>query len=242
MDQDLQPPEYAPPQADPTVAEAPPERNVDVELAVANARAEAFREMAAQQRQADPVQYQPQQQLPPLPTNPLDLLTAHEREQMKTMAITDPDAYASKVGELSVKLAEARVSRAAAPIVAGQAQTIVALFKSRMAAIDQAYFAEVEPLFDQQIRSVGSNISNLVNMPHEMQTYELELRWKSAKADVMDRRIRNAPKPEPRLMASGGPGNSPRPQSVVEVDPAIAAMAKRYNFSPEQIAAIEGEV
>jgi hypothetical protein len=232
-------PDPAAPAGQPDPAAAP----TNPDLIAANARAEAYREIAMG-RQPDPdapAHVEPQA---PLPTNPIDLLDAAGKERLRLMKVTDSDAYESELGRLAVQLSEMRVARAAAPMISAQAQTIVQLFKAKMARQDPQYAADIEPIFDAMIRKLP-NLSSLVGMSQDIQDQELSLRWQSARSQVLDKAIKNPPKPAPALTVSGpGSGGSPGGVSneYEKSDPMIAALHRKYKFTPAQLAEINAGV
>lgn len=235
-------PDYVPPteggtttteQVDPAVA-----------LATANARADAFKEIAmgrgAQPEPDAPVRTEP---LAPLPTNPLDLLDAVGREKLELMRLNDPANYTAEVGRLAVSLAEQRVARQAAPLISGQASIIISNFKTRMASEDP-YAKDVIPAFDRMIAQLGDGIRNLVAMTPAAQEQELAMRWSTARGPVLERVIKTNAKPEPKPLG-GGSGSQPAGNGAnqyEQTDPIIAAMVKRYKMTPEQIAEINAGV
>ncbi len=230
------PPEYIAPIEQPA-PETPPiqqQPEPSAEVIAANARAEAFREIAMG-RQPEPNAPAPEA---PLPTNPLDLLDASGREKLELLRLSDAAAYSAQVGELAVKLAEARVARQAAPIIAGQAGLIVSNFKSRM-MVDDPYARDVMPLFDTSINALGTGIRALVGMGAAQQDAELRMRWDAARNQVLERKLKSQQKPEPPPIGGGDrAAGVPNQNSYETTDPIIATMHRRYKFTPEQLAEI----
>lgn len=243
----MESPDYVPPQAQPEPGAQPPaDPAADApapaqspELAAANARAEAFREMALQRQPEPDAAPAPVQQQAPLPTNPLDLLSPAERDALKLKRISDPEAYEGEIATLATRLAEMRVTRAAAPMIAGQASLIVSNFRQRMASADSAYGADTAPIFDKAIAALGAGISNLVGMQPAQQDAELKMRWDQAKLQVMDVRMKNPPKPEPQPLGGGGVSTPNNDETdYFKTDPLIAALGRRYKFTDAQKALI----
>ena len=234
-------PTYEPPapQPDPALQPTPGE---DPALIAERARAEAFREIAMGRQPEPDAQPDPIDTRPALPTNPLDLLNAEQRAELDTLRLTDAGAYTARVSALAVQLAEARVARQAEPIISGQAGLIVSNFKTRMAASDK-YAAQVSPIFDGMIASLGNGIRNLVGMSPKQQDAELSLRWNAARSQILEREIKTQQKPEPPPL--GGSGNSaPSSESnkYEETDPIIAALHRKFKFTPQQLAEINAGV
>lgn len=188
----------------------------------------------------DPVQPQAQP-LAPLPNDPLELLNAKEREELEAIKLTSPDRYTQIYANLASRLTEMRIGRQAAPLIAAQAKSLVQAFKYDKSVTEKPeVYRQIAPIFDAMMAQV-TDLSPLVNMTDAQRTTELELRWKSAKSEVLEK-LASAPppKPEPTLLSTSGPTGGSPPGSAVndkfEDDEWVQAMKKTYNFTDEQIA------
>ncbi len=204
----------------------------EVQLAIEQARTAAYRDALGR-----PIA---SQATTPVPNDPLDLLNDQQREQLNSLFLTDPMAGARFVSDLAARHQRALLEAEAAPLVTSQASTLVELFKSRMSAIDGPLGARIAPLFDASL--AGLDLRPLVRMAPDVRENELQLRWRSAKAQVLEAQMRAAPpKPAPLLTAEGAAeGRTGGPKaSKLERDPYLARMAAEYKFTPEQIKEIE---
>lgn len=209
-----------------------------VQLAIANARNEALQSALQAPARQDPV---PTAAQPPLPADPLDLLTPAQKAQMENLILSDPVAYGRAYADLAARLERARLEQQAAPMIASQGATFVELFKGKMARVDAPLFAQIEPLFDTSMR--GLDLRPLVQMTPEVRENELLLRWRAAKAQVLEKNMSAAPpRPDPRLTAPGGGVSTPGgglKKTKVEEDRLLGGMAAEYKFTPEQLAELE---
>jgi hypothetical protein len=212
-----------------------------LEAATATAKAEAYKEALVLGRQDPATQAAPVQQQQ-LPENALDLLNPAQREALKAQWITDPESASATVASLSAKLERARIEQQAAPLVSSQAATFMELYVMRKRGEDSPELCKaIEPLFRQKMIAAG-DLRPLVGMTQQQRDEQFDLRWGSAKAEVLTKQMSAAPpKPEPRLLANsgGGGGNEPPKNALFEEDDWMKAMAKEYGFTPEQMQAIE---
>lgn len=210
----------------PKTQEAPPVAQAQAAIPVGElsaALAGAYRQIMAEQPR-------PQQHY----QDPIDSLSASERETLTTEFITDPISAAKKVSNMGARAAENRMLQQAMPLIQTSANNIVEMFKMRKQRSD-AYFNKIEPLFDRLM--VGVDITPLVNMNEATRNSELEMRWKGARADILDVEMKKV-KPEPTLLANGG-GN--QTQSLkLEDDPWLANMKREYGFTDAQVKEIMG--
>jgi hypothetical protein len=226
-----QPPVDDPPQ-DAPVATMTPEQELAFERGK-NAGLEAA--LARQPQPAVNTPPQPPVNTTPIPATPLDMLTTAERDQLKILRATDPDAYDAQMSSLSSRHAQLVLARQAGP---GVARTVVDSFRARMAYEDAAYFKDVAPHFDAAIRALGDGILGLLNMGQDQQDAELTMRWKSAKADVMatqQEQAKKRAKPDPPPIRGDGLNPKDTPTKVQEVLPEIGVLASRYKFTEEQL-------
>jgi len=230
-------PIYEPPSQPDPATPLQPQPGEDPALIAERARAEAYREIAMG-RQAQPEPDVVPDTRAPLPTNPLDLLDEAGKLRLEQMRLTDAAQYTAEISSLAVRLAEARVARQAEPIIAGQAGLIISNFKSRMMSQDK-YGAQVAPLFDSVMSSLGNGVRNLVGMTPKQQEAELALRWNSERSKILEREIKTQAKPEPPpLGGSNGAQPMNDPTTYETQDPIIAALHRKYKFTPEQLAEI----
>jgi hypothetical protein len=239
-------PDYVPPQPglDAPPADTPPTRTPAEDLAYERGRNEV---MAAEleRRQTQPAVTAPAALPPeaPLPATPMDMLSAVEREQLRNLRLSDPEAYEAQLSSLGSRHAQMVLARQAAPLIAGNARSIVDSFRARMSYEDTAYFKDVAPLFDAAIAALGNGISGLVTMSAAQQDQELSLRWKSCRADVMEKQqadARRRAKTDPPPLRGDGVNPPAGPTKIYETDPVIASLHARYKFTPEQLEAING--
>lgn len=234
-------PNYVPPQPGLETPPEPPAESVEQQLAFERGRNAALTEQLERQPAvtAQPAANAPPQEAP-ISDNPLDLLTPARREALRTMRATDPEAYESEMATLASQHAQIKMARAAGGIISNSARSIIDSFRARKSYEDAAYFKDVAPLFDTAINALGTGIQGLLNMSPQQQTDELDMRWRSCKAGVLEKQqsdARRAAKPEPPPLNGGGsgPGGSPVITKVEETDPMIAMMAARYGFTPAQL-------
>jgi hypothetical protein len=167
------------------------------------------------------------------PQNPLDAMSDAEREALGNQAITDFAGAARQISEKASRATEQRIRQEAIPLVMTAANTIVELYKTKKQRNDP-YFAKIEPLFDKLL--VGVDITPLVRMNEATRNSELDMRWKMARADILEVEMKRQ-KPEPTLLSQGSDGGAK--DSKFSEDPWIANMAKEYGFTPEQIKELE---
>jgi hypothetical protein len=205
--------------------EAPPAAAPQSAIPIADlsgALVDAYRQITASQPQQ-------QQQI----QDPIDRLSQSEREALALEFSMDPVAAAKKVSDMGAQAERQRNYQAVLPMIQNQANTIVELYKSKKQRQDP-YFAKIEPLFDKLM--IGVNITPLVNMNEATRNNELDMRWKMARADVLEGEMKRQ-KTEPTLLS---PGGQPGPgASKFEEDPWIANMAATYGFTKEQVAELE---
>jgi len=180
-------------------------------------------------RQIQGAQPQQQQQI----QNPIDAMTPAERQALSDRALTDPIGVARYVSDMGAQAERQRLHRDAAPLIHSQANTIVELYKTRKQRSDK-YFNQVEPLFDALM--VGVDITPLVTMNDATRNRELDMRWKNARADVLEVEMRKV-KPDPMPMGNGG-GAPAAP--TFEDDPWLANMKREYNYTDDQLKDILG--
>lgn len=217
----------APKQDDPVTA-------ARIDAAKSEARADAFKEaltLAGQKQDpATPAQVQA-----PIPTDPMQTFTAAEREELKTLQITDPDKAMGIISQRASQLAERRIQQEAQPLVATTASTLVELFIARKSrGLNPQVADQIIPLFQAKLK--GKNLSGLVQMTDALREEELGLRWDAAEAEVLRKAQANPPKQEPRLLANGQPGTAATglKKSAIEDDPFLAAMSAEYKFTDAQ--------
>jgi hypothetical protein len=204
-----------------TPAAAPPQQQAAIPVAdLTGALVGAYNQI---------IQSQPRQQH--VPTNPLDAMTAEQRQQLNDRFLTDPLGAARYVQDITTQAVEQRIYQQAIPLIQTSANGIVETFKTKKQRSDP-YFAKIEPLFDRLM--VGVDITPLVNMNQATRDHELELRWKNARADVLDAELKRA-KPEPTLLSD--PGTN-QPANPVADSPWLANMKAQYKFTDAQIAEI----
>lgn len=168
----------------------------------------------------------------PQAQDPFDAMTDQEKQDLANQAITDPIGAFRKAQAMGSRATEQRMMQAALPLIQSNANTIVELYKTKKQRND-AYFARIEPLFDQLM--VGVDITPLVSMNEATRTRELDMRWKMARADVLEVEMKKV-KPDPLPMGSGsGGGNTPS----LEDDTWMSNMAREYGFTPEQMKELE---
>jgi hypothetical protein len=173
---------------------------------------------------------------PQAPQDPIDSLSPQQREQLNRMFIEDPVQASKYIQDLTRQQMQQQIMQQALPMYQTTANQIVELFKMRKQQSDP-YFAQVAPGFDRLM--VGIDITPLVNMNDPTRTQELEMRWKMARADVLDMEMRKNQKAEPKLLSNnGGPGTGPK-SSAIRDDEWMANMAREYGFTEEQLAEIE---
>lgn len=196
----------------------------------AEAKAEAYKEVAMSRKQDSATQ--PFVIPRNIPNDPTDLLNAAQKEELNNLYLTDPPKAAKWYGELSRQVERARIEADAEPLVLSQAQTIMDLYVARKSR-DNPLGVKIEPLFRQKLQ--GVDIKPLVRMSQQQQEVELGLRWDAAEGEIR----RNEPvRQEPNLVANGrGAGSGVRKPKESD-DPFIAAMAAEYKFTPEQLAYI----
>ena len=169
----------------------------------------------------------------PQASNPLDHLTEEQRQQLNTQFLTNPLEAARYVQQATQQATEQRIYQQAIPLIQTAANNIVESFKMKKSRSDP-YFSRIEPLFDRLM--VGVDTSPLVNMNQATREHELELRWASARSDILDRELKRI-RPEPTLLSSG---SSPAPVTPkITADPWYENMKRQYNFTDEQMAEIE---
>ena len=217
MDTDIDPA-----QADPTPAVAPAPQSAIPVADLSGALVDAYRQITAGQRQQAPL-------------DPLDAMSENDRQALRDEFLVDPLAAARKVSNMGATAERARLMQQALPLIQTSANTIVELYKTRKQRSD-TYFAKIEPLFDKLM--VGVDITPLVNMNEATRNNELDMRWKMARADVLEVEMKRQ-KPEPTLLATGG-GNNGGGGSSLEDDPWLANMKREYNLSDDQIKDILG--
>ena len=217
-----------------TETAAPSITSADVALAAEKARGDAYKEAL------DSFGRQPARQESPIgtastiPENPLDMLNAEQRKAFGAMSIAEPEQAAAFLGNLASRHARLKLQEEAAPLVASQASLLVANFKSQQAFhMERETYAAVSSKFDALLR--GLDLRPLVAMPESQRDNELMLRWKSALADVLSSRPAQR-KAEPALLG-GAPGRAggPKDTATIESHPDLAAMAKAFNFTDEQL-------
>ena len=203
----------------PTPPAAPSQPGIPVED-LASALAGAYNKIVSGQRQA--------------PAVGLDAMSAAEKEELNTLFLTDSVAAAKKVQERTRQ----EIYQQAMPMIQTAANQVVELFKLRKQRSDP-YFNRVEPLFDKSL--VGIDITPLVNMNEATRTQEMEMRWKMARADVLEEEVKR--KPEPKLLSQGGGGGGKDrdggKKDSLRDDPWLQAMKSEYGFTDEQLAEIE---
>src|SRR6185312_9693549 len=91
-------------------------QSAEVQLAIANAKNEALTTALGTRPAQDPVPTQLETQAP-LPSDPLELLSAKEREEVEALRLTQPDRYTQIYANLSSRLTEARIMRNAQPLM-----------------------------------------------------------------------------------------------------------------------------
>lgn len=234
------------PNAVPPPAAAPTaEQYADLQRQLAQARDfESLADKLATRFERNAVQAPLQNQPAPQKlVDPLTQLTPEQRQVINQQFITDPIAAQQMVDQIRAPYQRAVLLQEAAPLIQNSAQGVVNAFKNGKASTDKLY-AHVAPLFDQMIAQAG-DIRGLITMTPQAQEYELGLRWKAARADVLEKTMA-APPPqsEPKLQSSaslGGGGNSLK-KSKIDEHPDLMAMSKAYNFTPEQIKELEAYV
>jgi hypothetical protein len=174
---------------------------------------------------------------PPAARDWMESLTPQQREGLQQQFISDPLAAARFVSEQTSQHERQRLVAEAAPLIASQAQTIVELYKQRKMSVADPLNADVVRVFESKLQ--GLDLRPLVNMQPSQQAYELDMRWDAAYGEVARKRPPAPPKPEPVLTANNGGGQGPPNGRKYENDPAIAALVKNYNLTPEQIREVE---
>lgn len=210
---------------DPNAQAAPPAAPPQAAIPVgdlAGSLVEAYRQITASQA---PVQHQVQ--------DPFDAMTQEQRDALKTRFLTDEAGATRQVMEMGARATEQRMLQQAMPLIQTSANTIVELYKTKKQRTDP-YFNKVEPLFDRLM--VGVDITPLVRMNDATRNNELDMRWKMARADVLELEMKKQ-KPEPTLLGGGG-GSAPAPNKI-EDDPWMANMAATYGYTKEQMAELE---
>lgn len=169
----------------------------------------------------------------PQAQNPLDNISQADREALEARFLTDPIGAARYLQDMTAQQTRNQMLQEALPLIQTSANTIVELYKSKKQRSDP-YFVKVEPGFDRLM--VGVDITPLVRMNEATRNSELDMRWKMARADVLEIEMKRT-KPDPLPM--GGNGGSAPTQTRVSEDPWFANMAREYGFTKEQLEELE---
>ena len=175
---------------------------------------------------------------PPAARDFLETLTPQQREGLSNQFLTDPIAAARFVADGSARHTREQLLAEAQPLVANQAQMIVDMYvQGKVASTERGQ--EVAQAFRAGLQ--GVNLMPLVGMSQSQRDHELDMRWNGAYGQVAQKYkgVMTPPKPDPILTATPAGGGAAPAARKFEADPALVAMAKLYNFTPEQIREVE---